>query len=290
MELLSMAEIFRIKRYYFRNCKLKEIRSVKLHGFCDASKDAIAAVIYINGLKDDGDCTQEFVLCKTKVTPMLKPGEIHSMPKLELRGCDLLGASMAYVRNSLQNVVCIKTETCWSDSLDALFWIKDEKRKRKVFIENRVKRIRKNTPVENWRYCPGELNPADLPSRGIGCEKEFLEKMKDWVRGPEFIRRSEKYWPEDKSASQKETDLHVKRQEGRDEGPENIICNMLEISNITPRVIPQLQCLYISHIDESGTSSKGFQLRYPMTSFPEVDKVITIEHYNDLRKLLVKPW
>ena len=61
---------------------------------------------------------------------------------------------------------------------------------------------------------------------------------------------------------------------------------MVEISNITPRIIPQSHCLYISHIDESGTSSKGFQLRYPMTSFPEVDKVITIEHYNELRKLL----
>ena len=59
----------------------------------------------------------------------------------------------------------------------------------------------------------------------------------------------------------------------------------METLNINPRMFPQAQCLYVSHTDKSA-ASKSFQMRYPVKPFPEVDKVIEIEKFNDLQKLL----
>ena len=91
-----------------------------VHEFCDASKEAYAAVIYVVGVGKLGTVS-EFVLCKTKVAP-LKP---LSIPKLELCACLLLTTMMMSVKNAFQHVLKVTKWVCWSDSLDSLYWIKD---------------------------------------------------------------------------------------------------------------------------------------------------------------------
>ena len=50
----------------------------------------------------------------------------------------------------------------------ALSWIKcqDKKWKHAQFMEHCVIEIKQLVPAECWRHCPGEINSADLPSRG----------------------------------------------------------------------------------------------------------------------------
>ena len=73
----------------------------------------------------------------------------------------------------------------WSEFLDALRWVKGAHKKWKLFIQNNVEKIRKLTNVNMWRYCPGNLNPADLPSRGTTAA-DFYNLYSEWYNGPTF--------------------------------------------------------------------------------------------------------
>lgn len=57
-----------------------------------------------------------------------------------------------------------------------------------------MKEIRELTSDYQWRHCPGEFNPANLPSRSCsGCK---LTEAETWWNGPNFLKYTEDQWPE----------------------------------------------------------------------------------------------
>ncbi|GFX24176.1 integrase catalytic domain-containing protein [Trichonephila clavipes] len=78
-----------------------------------------------------------------------------------------------------------------SDSTTALWWIK-EKGSWSVFVENRVKEIRQLTRGHLWKHVPGNLNIADLLSRGCSPQQMLISR---WWEGPLWLRESPEYWP-----------------------------------------------------------------------------------------------
>ena len=122
------------------------MQNITLHGFCDPSKKAYPSVVYITGQTEEGDIIGRIVASKTKVAPL----KTISIPKLELCSCLRLSSLFKCVIQSLEGVKNISNKICWSDSLDALFWIKNEARNRTVFINNRTNTIRNDTPPELW--------------------------------------------------------------------------------------------------------------------------------------------
>ena len=59
--------------------------------------------------------------------------------------------------------------------------------------------IRKLTDIEKWRFCPGNMNPADIPSRGCSG-KDLVESELRWSV-PTLLREPSNLWPETPSIS-----------------------------------------------------------------------------------------
>ena len=60
-------------------------------------------------------------------------------------------------------------------------------------FNGRVSEIRELTNEDHWYFCPGELNAADLPSRGFLTTALAENQM--WLHGPEFLKYSRDQWP-----------------------------------------------------------------------------------------------
>ena len=72
-------------------------------------------------------------------------------------------------------------------------WITQEERDFQQFVENRIAEIRRLTPPALWNHCPGQSNPADIPTRGIaGGTLQDLEK---WWTGPSWLKNEPDAWP-----------------------------------------------------------------------------------------------
>ena len=127
--------------------------SICLHGFSDASECAYAAVLYLSSTYAD-NCTE---VLKTRVSPTKR----QSIPQLEILGALIL----ARLVSSLNGFAT----------------------KGFGYVQHCVNEIRESTDTSYWKYCPGRLNPADLPSRGLRA-KDLLNNPL-WWNGPDFIAR-----------------------------------------------------------------------------------------------------
>lgn len=74
---------------------------------------------------------------------------------------------------------------CFTDSRVALYWIQGTDKEWKPFVRNRVAEIRQKVSPEQWSHCPGETNPADLPSRGLSLLELSVSKL--WRHDPEWL-------------------------------------------------------------------------------------------------------
>ncbi|KAF2884418.1 hypothetical protein ILUMI_21758 [Ignelater luminosus] len=157
------------RKWYYQLHLLKEVKiprwisnsyradnNISFHVFVDASQVAYASVIYMR-TQSLTDTKIQLIAAKSRVTPNKK----MTIPRLELLAATIV-------------LTWIQRESQWP-----------------TFVWNRVQEIRKITNVGCWRYVPGVLNPADLPSRGC-TTKQLIESK--WWEGPDWLYNSEK-WP-----------------------------------------------------------------------------------------------
>ena len=91
-EFSSLAKL-NIPRCYFLREKKPVCR--QLHGFSDASEQAIAAVAYLRTVYEAGDVDVRLIASKTKVAPLKK----QSIPRLEL---------IHFIKTSGHSLQCIQ--------------------------------------------------------------------------------------------------------------------------------------------------------------------------------------
>ncbi|GFU08887.1 integrase catalytic domain-containing protein [Trichonephila clavipes] len=118
--------------------------------------------------------------------------------------------------------------TLWFDSTTALWWIK-EYGNWSVFVANRVKEIRQLTQIQSWKYVPGNMNIADLLSRGCSPRQMLNSK---WWEGPSWLKQNSEYWP-DGEISCEPQEVNVERKKTKNanvdlanDAPSLLLCNV----------------------------------------------------------------
>ena len=151
---------------------------------------AYASIVYLRVVYETGEVSIKFVAAKAKVCPITK----QSNPRVELLGAQLLAKLVRTVKGVLaEELEGTPINTFyWVDSVAALCWIKNNK-VWKQFVRHRVSDILSDSQRNEWFYCPGTQNPADLPSRGT--YGPTLERNSFWWEGPGLLERPPTEWP-----------------------------------------------------------------------------------------------
>ena len=177
----------------------KKVAKVEVHGFSDASERAYASVVYLRIEYESGEVGVKFIASKSKVAPIKR----QSIPRLELLGACLLAKLVHNIKVTLQAELkdSVLRTYFWVDSMSVLCWITNVKPWTQ-YVRHRVSEILALSDREQWHFCPGLQNPADLPSRG---KYVSLPANRLWWEGPEFLRFESEHWP--KSPLRSEFDL-----------------------------------------------------------------------------------
>ncbi|GFW48306.1 integrase catalytic domain-containing protein [Trichonephila clavipes] len=140
------------------NLSSNGIKRLTLHVFCDASKKAYAACVFLR-VEYEENVFVKLIQAKARVAPL----KDISIPRLELLSCTIGTRLAASVKNDL-NLPDVRIYYL-TDSMTALAWIQ-RTRDWGVFVSNRVKEIRNLSDVSSWEHVPSEKNFADILSRG----------------------------------------------------------------------------------------------------------------------------
>ena len=171
-----------------------------IHTFCDASQNAYATVIFLRCI-DDKKIYVQLLGAKSR----LAPKKNLTIPRLELLAC-VLGTRLTTFIIKALNITAVPAYY-WTDSSTVLAWIRRNDQWG-TFVGNRIREICKFTESDQWHFVPGQLNAADLPSRG--CSPEQLLKTR-WWEGPEWLKLPEKKWPQTDVTPNEELVMKEKR-------------------------------------------------------------------------------
>lgn len=167
-------------------CMVGDISSndrISLHTFCDASKNAYAAVVFLR-IESDSNVRVNFVQAKNRVAPINKASTDagQSIPRLELLAATIAVRLTTTILDALE--LDCRDVFYWTDSSTVITWIRKNSNWT-TFVYNRVKEIREFSNCEQWRHVPGNLR---------GCTTDQL-LVSRWWEGPEWLRMKSENWP-----------------------------------------------------------------------------------------------
>ncbi|XGW14000.1 hypothetical protein V3C99_000352 [Haemonchus contortus] len=154
--------------------------------------------------------------------------------------------------------VTINQQHIWSDSKTALQWSKTSGNL-PIFIQNRVKTIKKNASNAILRYVPTNVNPADIGSRGSTIAD--LRSNDLWWNGPPFLQLDTDKWPEDISEGLTIETVSAAITTKEDEP---IIDNTLPYRTWTSLLnVMQMVLLFLANIRAAIAKKKGTNIQSP---------------------------
>ena len=165
----------------------KRVKDIQLHNFSDASEKGYGSASYVRTEFTDGSVICSLVFGKSRTSPLRK----ITIPRLELQAAVLSVRISELILREIQ--IDFSKIYYWTDSEVVLKYILNEEKRFTVYVGNRVAEIREKTKIDQWRYCPSELNPSDDASRGLFPSQ--LTSDCRWLNGPSFLNDKESTWP-----------------------------------------------------------------------------------------------
>ncbi|XP_055526934.1 uncharacterized protein LOC129719565 [Wyeomyia smithii] len=175
---------------------------LQLHGFCDASEQAYAAVVYTRSIDASGHINVVLVAAKSRVAPIRQV----SLPRLELNGASLLAELMTSIVEALPHLDI--EQWAWTDSTIVLQWLSSHPRRWKTFVVNRTAGILEHLPCQQWNHVISSENPADCASRGLFPSD--LVGINMWFQAPPRLSCEQSSWVLSRVQSCSEQDLELR--------------------------------------------------------------------------------
>lgn len=188
-----------------RGIPLENATRVEAHYFSDGSETAYGAIVYVRLILRTGAVRCYPLLAKARLTPLTNTS-LTTIPRIELNGARLSVMLKQTINREFQ--IIFDEEHFWTDSLTVLKYINNDEARYQRFVSNRVSFIRENSQQNQWKFVPGDLNPADHISRGVTASK-FVD-LCDWKNGPTFLQHDRKKWPT-QPETEENFNLEVKR-------------------------------------------------------------------------------
>ena len=176
---------------------------VQLHLFCDASELAYGAAAYIRYSFKNGEHECALVMAKSRLAPI----KTVTLPRLELDSARCGARLAGLVVHELD--LPIERVLYWSDSTLTLQYIKNKRHRMKSRVSNRVTEILESSTAEDWSHVPGNVNPADILTRGVADPERLMKNR--WFKGAEFLEKDEDEWPKADVNELDPEDVEVKR-------------------------------------------------------------------------------
>ncbi|XP_068696915.1 uncharacterized protein [Montipora foliosa] len=155
-EKLLLLNHLSIPRCYFSGGCSRDASFEPYH-FSDASEYDYGTVCSLRKESGDGTVGSTFIMAKSRCAPL----QYVSVPTLE-RQAATIAARVHRLVSSEVNLE-ISASFFWTDSKVTLQYVKNESRRFKTYVANRVC----VSQPSQWRYCPSFLNPAGDASRGL---------------------------------------------------------------------------------------------------------------------------
>ena len=190
-----------------------ENSEVQLHHFADASEKAYGACSYLRVVKNSGQILVNLVMAKSKVAPSAN----ITIPRMELMAAVLATRLSEMLSRELRYTGV--RHFFYTDSEIVLGYLRNEAKRFKIFVANRVQQIHDASEVDQWRHVSGCDNLADLASRGMGAADLVDSKL--WFHGPQFLKQRDFGIKNTKPVSIDPEDIELRR----------ITCNTIKSSN-----------------------------------------------------------
>ena len=166
--------------------------------FCDASMEGIGVVAYSVCKDTNGTMISRKLFARSRLAPKtlrnkVRQGDEMSVARLELVGNVFAGEMGQYICKAIH--ISPGMLALFGDSLCNIQRIQKGPDSCQKWEAARVTKVLQNTSVDQWSFCPGQENPADLPSRGEDLDVLLGEKQALWDEGPKWLVLPKTEWP-----------------------------------------------------------------------------------------------